>query len=139
MSTTGDIHPISPWSNSVDRVSPDGRYRAEIMDAIEIGMGAPTSGTLIVSENRYGGAVLVHLHACNPSLVWSADSRALAIPQWTAQRQQTLCIVSLPSGIVRSVPGEFRVLELHSFEDGILRGIDSPVYQPRSVEIAVHD
>jgi hypothetical protein len=28
-------------------------------------------------------------------------------------------------------PDEFRVPELHSFSEGIIKGIDSPIYQPR--------
>jgi hypothetical protein len=50
-----------------------------------------------------------------------------------------MCIVSVPSGTVRSVADEFRVLELHSFEQGMVRGVDSPIYMPRSFEFSVED
>ena len=101
---------ISPWSMSAERVSPDGRYRAAIPQAGEIGMGAPTSGVLVISENRDGGRVVARVDSCNPSCVWSDDSRAIACPQWTRSRQQRLCIVSVPSGIVRLAADEYRVL-----------------------------
>jgi len=31
------------------------------------------------------------------------------------------------------------VLELHSFEQGMVRGVDSPIYMPRSFEFSVED
>jgi hypothetical protein len=97
-------------------------------------MGAPTSGTLVISENRQDGQVLSRHMSCNPSFVWSGDSSAIAAPQWTPDRQQRLTVISVPSGQVSAAPGEFSVLELHSFEDGVVRGVDSPAYMPREIE-----
>ena len=102
-------------------------------------MGAPTSGTLVISDNFHGGRIHARLESCSPSFVWSSDSRALAVPQWTPSRQQRMSIVSVPSGTVRPVADEFRVLELHSFEQGMVRGVDSPIYMPRSFEFSVED
>lgn len=131
--------PTSPWSDSADRISPDGRFRAIIYEAGEVGMGAPTSGTLVVSDNFHGGRTHFSLESCSPSFVWSSDSRALAVPQWTPSRQQRMCIVSVPRGTVRPVAGVFRVLELHGFEQGVVRGVDSPIYMPRSFEFPVQE
>jgi hypothetical protein len=131
--------PISPWADAADCASPDGRYRATISEASEIAMGAPTSGTLIVVDTHHDGRVRATLDSCNPSLVWSSDSRALAVPRWTSTRMQRLCIVSLPSGAIRVSAGEFRVLELHDFDNGTVRGVDSPVHMPRSVELSIED
>ena len=39
---------ISPWNMSATLPSPDGRWVAEIDEAHEVGMSAPTSGTLRV-------------------------------------------------------------------------------------------
>jgi len=105
--------------------------------AYEIRMGAPTAGTLLISEHAGDGRVLVRVESCNPSLVWSTDSQALAVPQWTPELLQRLCIVSLPDGHVRVGADEFGVMELHSFESGIVRGIDSPIHQPRKIKIVV--
>ena len=125
---------ISPWETEVDCTSPDGRFRAVIVDATEIAMGAPTSGLLIVTDVRTGNEC-VRLEACNPSLAWSADSTALAVPQWTANRMQRLCIVTVATGSVRRINEDFSVLELHSFEHGRIRVVDSPIYMPRTLEI----
>lgn len=55
--------------------SPDGRRVALIDPAYEVSMGNPTSGLLCVT----GGP---HLDRCNPSFLWSQDSRYLAVPQY---------------------------------------------------------
>lgn len=131
--------PISPWTDAADCISPDGRFRASISGAGEICMGGPTCGTLVISENRKGGQVMARVELCSPSFVWSSDSRALAVPQWRKDRSQRLCVVSVPAGVVRAAPGTFAVLELHAFEQGIVRGVDSPIHLPESFAITVEE
>ena len=50
--------PISPWNDSADRTSPDSRFRAIIVNACEVGMGAPTSGMLSITEIADNGRVI---------------------------------------------------------------------------------
>lgn len=69
------IFDLPIWRRSYRSQSPDGGRVAQIDPALEIGMGNPTSGTLCVT----GGP---HLERCNPSFVWSDDSRYLAVPQF---------------------------------------------------------
>ena len=90
---------------------------------------------MIIEDN--GGHIHACIESCSLSFVWSSDSGALAVPQWTPSRQQRMCIVSVPSGTVRQVAEEFRVLELHAFNQGVIRGVDSPIYMPRSFEFSV--
>jgi hypothetical protein len=129
--------PISPWSDAADRASPDGRYRARVAEALEIRMGAPTRGTLVVTDEREGGRACARVEGCNPSLVWSSDSRALAVPQWTREQRQRLCVVSLPSGAVRCLSDDFAVLELHAFAGGVVVGVDSPAWLPTRFKVSV--
>src|SRR4051812_18145548 len=128
---------ISPWSECVDSLSPDGRFRAIMSKAEEIAMGGPTGGTLVVLDNHRAGRMCAKLDWCSPSIAWSSVSSALAVPRWTSQRNQRLCIVSLPNGTIQEVLDPFRVLELHSFGEGILRGVDSPAHMPRTIEFSV--
>ncbi len=93
-------------------------------------MGAPTRGTLVISNG-------MSYQRCNPSIVWSDDSQYLAVPQWTHYRNQRLLVISLKQESSGYAPGLFRVLELHSFLNGKIKGIDSPIYQPREIEIDV--
>jgi len=121
---------ISPWTGSVYLTSPDGMLTAAINDAREVGQGAPTSGILNISNG-------LSYQRCNPSIVWSDDSQYLAVPQWTRAREQRLLVISLEQKFSGYAPGLFRVLELHSFLNGKIKGIDSPIYQPREIEIDV--
>ena len=129
--------PTSPWADSADRVSPDGRYQAVITDAHEIRMGAPTSGTLVIIDKQNGDRIVRRHEGCNASFVWSSNSDALAVPQWTRDLTQRLIIIHVPMGTVTMLPHEFRVLELHSFEDAVVRGVDSPIHMPIPVAAPV--
>lgn len=63
------------WRGSYRAQSPNGQRMAQVDPAIEIGMSNPTSGLLCVT----GGP---HIERCNPSFIWSDDSRYLAVPQF---------------------------------------------------------
>ena len=126
------IMPISPWVDSAEITSPDGQHTARIQEASEVGMGAPTSGELRLD----GGPVY---DSCNPSMVWSDDSKYFAVPQWTNERKQRLLVVRISPREHRYAPNIFRVLELHSFEDGVIRGVDSPVYLPGDVVVDIRE
>jgi hypothetical protein len=60
------------------------------MSASEISMGNPTIGTLEVSDG-------LRLKHCNPAILWSSDSRYLAVPQYRLiaglQLRQRLVVV----------------------------------------------
>jgi hypothetical protein len=121
---------LSPWCDTAVLQSPDGQYTASIQDAGEIAMSAPTSGELKLSNGMVLGQ-------CNPSMVWSSDSEYLAVPQWTHNMNQRLLIISFSRRKARYASGEYHVLQLESFDSGIVRGIDSPVHNPRKIEIDV--
>jgi hypothetical protein len=119
---------ISAWDYSLHLTSPDGQFTAVIGKASEVGQGAPTYGTLKISNG-------LTFEGCNPSAVWSDDSKFLAIPQWTAVRRQRILVISIEQASFGYTADIFSVLELHSFSGGKIKGIDSPVYQPREIEI----
>ena len=103
---------ISPWHWSVELPSPDGKWVVTIKEAGEIAMGAPTCGRL-----RFSNGFTVE--DCNPSLVWSADSRYLAVPQWTRDKSQRLLVVEPAARRFASMPGLYCVLQLESFVNGV--------------------
>jgi hypothetical protein len=78
------------WREFHRAASPDGELVAKIDPAWEVSMSNPTSGTLCVSNG-------LHLARCNPSFIWSDDSRFLAVPQYFQQfgifRRQRLLVV----------------------------------------------
>lgn len=122
---------ISPWEyKDVELPSPDGTITASIRDPMEIAMGAPTDGDLALSNG-------MSRIRCNPSMVWSSDSEYLAVPEWTKDRKQRLLIISISRRQSRYAPGEYRVLELESFDGSTVKGIDSPIHMPKAVEFDV--
>jgi hypothetical protein len=123
---------ISPWSWEAELTSPDGQLTARIVDAGEIAMGAPTAGRLVLSTGQT-------VESCSPSMVWSDDSRFLAVPRWTPGREQQLVIVDVQRWKTRVIPGVYRVLQLESFGGGVVRGVDSPIHNPRPIAISVPD
>ena len=114
--------PITPWSGSVRVVSPDGRLIAKIEHAQEFRMSSPTSGLLEITNG-------VTLERCSPSLVWSDNSEYLAVPQWQEDSTQRLVIVRMCDGEIEYLPGVYSVLELRSFEGGVIEGVNSPAYK----------
>ena len=122
---------ISPWKWGRAE-SPDGKLSAEVVDLGEIAMGAPMSGLLQISNG-------FEYDNCSPSIVWSDDSRYLAVPIWTRERQQQLIVIDVSEQKVYHWPQTYRVLELHSFAKGTIRGIDSPVYRPEEVSWELGD
>lgn len=118
----------SPWDYSLNLTSPDGQVTAVINNASEVGQGAPTHGTLKLSNG-------MTFDGCNPAGVWSDDSKFLAIPQWNGAGRQRILVISIDRAAFAYTPTKFSVLELHSFSAGRIRGIDSPVYKPREIEI----
>jgi hypothetical protein len=96
-------------------------------------MGGPTLGT-----RRIGN---MSIERCSPSLVWSDDSNFLAVPQRTSKLMQRLLILKMTMTPQRHcyAPGEYHVLELHDFEGGVIRGIDSPIHRPVRFEIRLSD
>jgi hypothetical protein len=127
--------PISPWDSSVSLPSPDGHLTAAIEDAREIGMGAPTRGRLVLSNG-------MTLEDCNPSIVWSEDSRLLAVPQWREARGkaglvQRLAILDPGRRRVAYAEGTYRVLEIHRFAEGVVYCVDSPAHSPRRFGVDV--
>jgi tetratricopeptide (TPR) repeat protein len=121
---------VSPWLDKTSIASPNGKITAVIAGAQEIGMGAPTSGVLNISNG-------LRFEDCNPSMVWSADSEYIAVPQWTTGRRQRLMIVSVSHRLHRYAPGTYRVLRLESFENGIVTGIDSPIHLPKQIQVDI--
>jgi hypothetical protein len=71
-------------------------------------------------------------------MVWSNDSKFLAVPQWLDHGDQRLIIISVHLQVLHIVPGRFRVLQLESFEDGVVKGIDSPAYLPAEIAIDIN-
>ena len=122
---------ISAWDRSVSLDSPDGALNARIEHAEECGMGSPRRGELVISN----GLVF---QDCGPPIVWSDDSLYLAAPQWQPLNRgfgQRILVISMEHRVSRPVGKVFGVLQLESFSNGIVRGVERPRNERKTVEI----
>ena len=114
--------------------SPNGAFWARIDPAYEVSMSDPTSGTLCVSNG-------LHLDRCNPSFLWSHDSRFLAVPQfyarWGVLRRQRLVLVDLVDRRAYASVASARYWEPLSFDPGRLVATADPLRTRRAVTFEV--
>ncbi|SRR6266481_29351 len=124
------------WRRSYRALSPDNRYIAEINPAWEVSMGNPTYGTLCLSAG-------LHLQKCNPSFLWSADSRYLAVPQFYTRfglfRFQHLLIVDIKERRVFQSTATAYYFQPESFSDGKLLVTKNPFRKRTAISLRIPD
>jgi len=105
------------WRRSHRVSSPDEKYVAAIEMAYEVSMGNPTSGLLNLSAG-------LKIENCNPSFLWSDNSRFLVIPQFFMRfglfRKQRLLLIDVHNRIVFVAPNFTYYFQPHSFSGGRL-------------------
>jgi hypothetical protein len=105
-----------------EAASPDGRLVAW-MTASEVSMSNPTSGTLRLSDG-------LQIDECNPSFIWSDDSRFLAVPQWRyflgLQLRQRILVLDTLEHIVFASGPVAGFAQPRSFDAGVLSVIGEP-------------
>ena len=103
--------------------APDGSDVAIIDPAYEVSMSNPTMGTLRLSSG-------LELENCNPSFIWSDDSRYLAVPRYFLRfslfRRQRLAIIDTEKRRVALSPETACYFQPDSFADGILVALREP-------------
>jgi len=121
------------WRCFFRAISPDGRYIAQVDPAYEVSMGNPTSGTLCLS-------VGLHIERCNPSLLWSEDSRYLVVPQFFHRfglRRQRLLIVAVQERYVLASTEFAHYFQPESFTDSQLVVIKNPFRSPCHLQFTI--
>jgi hypothetical protein len=99
-------------------------------------MSRPTSGRLTVSAS-------VELDRCNPSFVWSDDSRYLAVPQWFQRfgvlRRQRMVVIDVAGRSAVASPEMARYFQPESFSGGVLVATKDPFGGARRVRWQIPD
>lgn len=125
----------NPWnfSNSdKNLVSLNKKYRIEYSELHEIAMGAPIGGECFLISND----IKIKLSDfCGGPIIWNIESSKIALPIWTKNRDQKIGIFDIGSKTFTVFKRKFRVLQLNSFIDNKITGIDSPIYQSEKIEI----
>ena len=129
-------YPISPWHGAGFVPSPDGQQIAHFTESMEIAMGAPLSSRLSINGTNIEGQF-------SPSCVWSSNSKFLALPKWIwggdYHRQQQLSIYSVEQQVLHVATQRYGVLQLNSFKTGLVKGVNSPAYQPAPFEFQISE
>jgi len=115
------------FRRSFRAASPNGAVIAELLIAREVGMSNPTSGLLQLSTG-------VMISDCNPSFIWSDDSRYPAVPRWALRagvlRGQRLLVVEPAKNQVFESSWFWGFLQPESFAKGQLVVVRNPT-RPR--------
>lgn len=128
------------WSSGdTFEASPDGKHSAEVRDAGEVAMGAPTSGKLYVNGRRVLGMRLQDApqedYGFSPSFVWSNDSRFLFLHAWNVDpkrgRRTRIALFDLEEHRLHVLEKPDSLgYELTDFSNGVLRN------EHRSINLA---
>lgn len=126
---------ISPWTEDAELQSPNGEYIGKFCDGWEIAMGAPSQGELWLKTKNKKDYKISNCAAA--SFIWSDDSEYIAYSEWTKQKKQIIRIIKIKEIIDKFIEAEFSVIQFTSFENGLIKGVDSPIYLPRKFIINI--
>ncbi len=113
---------LSPGAVEGARASPDGALTARVSCDVEVWPDGPRAGILELS----GGA---RVPDCGPSMVWSADSRLLAVARWPkgkkgyADRCQVLLVRA--DGKTAALDSDYPALALWAFDGKTVSAFDA--------------
>ena len=123
------------WRYKYHETSPNGKITAEIKQTAEVSMGMPGRGVLELSTG-------ITLDWCNPSFVWSDDSRYLAVPQFFARfglvlRQRLVVIDGTENTLSKSREFAF-YFQPESFQSSKLTALQEPFHHsPKTLSWSV--
>ena len=151
------------WDYEANACSKDGKFSAKF-EGYELAMGAPTLGELrlfINSEHclnlenelsnhvkrllnldqnlaKYGSADQILLsERATACFLFSDDSKFLAFSEWTADKMQIVKVVRLADMSIKTDNNRKRVVEFLSFDDGVLKILDSPIFMPKNYALDI--
>ena len=153
----------SVWDYEANACSKDGKFSAKF-EGCEVAMGAPTLGELrlFVNSKHYlnlknellnnakissVNQILVKDGSTDQILLsdratacflFSKNSRFLAFCEWTADKMQIIKVVRLADMSIKTDNKRKRVVEFLSFDDGVLKILDSPIFMPKNFTLDIH-
>ena len=152
----------SAWDYEANACSKDGKFSAKF-EGCEVAMGAPTLGELrlflnsehclnlknelsnhaktsSVDQNlvKDGSADQIFLsERATACFLFSDDSKFLAFSEWTADKMQIVKILRLADMSIKTAGKPKRVVEFLSFNDGVLKILDSPIFMPKNYTLDI--
>ena len=152
----------SAWDYEANACSSDGKFSAKF-EGYEVSMGAPTLGELRLFANsehylnlknellnhektssvdqnlvKDGSAHQILLsERATACFLFSEDSKFLAFSEWTADKMQIIKVVRLADMSIKTDNKRKRVVEFLSFDDGLLKILDSPIFMPKNYTLDI--
>ena len=153
----------SAWDYEANAWSSDGKFSAKF-EGCEVAMGAPTLGELrlfINSEHCLNLKNELSNHAktlsnldqnlvtddcadqillsdrASACFLFSDDSKFLAFCEWSADKMQIVKIVRLADMSIKTDNKRKRVVEFLSFDVGVLKILDSPIFMPKNYTLDI--
>ena len=152
----------SAWDYEANACSKDGKFSAKFKGC-EVAMGAPTLGELrlFINSKHYlnlKNELLNHakISSVNQNLVkdgiadqillsdratacflFSDNSKFLAFSEWTTDKMQIVKILRLADMSIKTDNKRKRVVEFLSFDDGVLKILDSPIFMPKNYTLDI--
>ena len=153
----------SAWDYEANACSKDGKFSAKF-EGCEVAMGAPTLGelrlfvnsehyinlknepsshkkrllnldqNLVKDDDTFQILLSERATAC---FLFSEDSKFLAFSEWTADKMQIVKVVRLADMSIKTVGKPKRVVEFLSFDDGVLKILDSPIFMPKNFTLDI--
>ena len=126
LSTPWDFH-----NNDRKAYSPDNFHNLVYYNLREIAMGAPIGGECYLM-NKDKQQIRIH-DWCGGPPAWEKEGRFVAIPIWTRKffsgTVQQIGVVDTKRRELKIFKQTFNVLDLRSFDNGVIYGYDSPIYK----------
>ena len=152
----------SAWDYEANARSSDGKFSAKF-EGCEVAMGAPTIGELRLFANsehclnlknelsnhaktssvdqnlvKDGSAHQILLsERATACFLFSEDSQFLAFSEWTTDKMQIVKVVRLTDMSIKTAGKPKRVVEFLSFNDGVLKILDSPIFMPKNYTLDI--
>ena len=151
------------WDYEANACSSDGKFGVKF-EGCEVAMGAPTLGELrlfINSEHclnlknepsnhkktlsnldqnlvKDGSTHQILLsERATACFLFSKDSKFLAFCEWTTDKMQIVKILRLADMSIKTDNKRKRVVEFLSFDDGVLKILDSPIFMPKNYTLDI--
>ena len=153
----------SAWDYEANACSNDGKFSAKF-EGCEVAMGAPTLGELrlfvnskhclnLKNEPSSHKKRLLNLdqnlvkdddvlqillsERATACFLFSGDSKFLAFSEWTADKMQIIKVVRLADMSIKTDNKRKRVVEFLSFDDGVLKILDSPIFMLKNYTLDI--
>jgi hypothetical protein len=111
-------------------------FKIEYGILTEIAMGAPLGGQCFLVTEK--GDKFCLNKWCGGPPIWDKSGKQVAIPIWKRTflkgTIQKIIVLNIETGELIKFKKQFNVLDLRTFDNGIISGYDNPKYKPKMIQ-----